>query len=277
MEIVVTDEMMARWLPDAQAVVRMLMKQVAERKAEVAELKARRNRPSSNSSLPPSATHSHAKPSKPSLRKAKRGGGQPGHAKHERALIPVEECQEVMACIPDECRKCGRELAGVDPEPRRHQVGEWPEIKPIVTEYQRHRLLCVCGGSTCGELPAGVPTGQARPRLIAFSGLLMACFRQSKRRAAQLLSTILNQPASAAWMVLLPNRCVDAVEPADDELAAKLPDQAVWSIDESPTKEGTANGWVWTISWLPRSRFSPAAPAAPARCSSSCSAKRTSA
>jgi len=33
--------------------------------------------------------------------------------------------------------------------------------------------VCICGCSTCGELPAGVPSGQAGPRLIAFSGLLM--------------------------------------------------------------------------------------------------------
>ena len=88
MEIVVTDEMMASWPPDAQAVVRLLLKQVAELKAEVTELKFRLNQNSSNSSLPPSAMHPHAKPS---IRKAKRRGGQPGHAKHERALIPVEE------------------------------------------------------------------------------------------------------------------------------------------------------------------------------------------
>jgi transposase len=96
-------------------------------------------------------------------------------------------------------------------------------------------------------LPAGVPTGQAGPRLIAFSGLLMACFRQSKRRAAHFLSTVLNQPASAAWMVLLQNRCAEAVKPAYDELAAQLPEQAALNIDESPTKEGPAKAWVWTV------------------------------
>ena len=63
------------------------------------------------------------------------------------------------------------------PQPLRHQVWELPEIQPIVTEYQRHRLICTCGNSTCGELPQGVPTGQAGPRLIAFVALLMACFR----------------------------------------------------------------------------------------------------
>jgi transposase len=131
--------------------------------------------------------------------------------------------------------------------PLRHQVWELPDIQPVVTEYQRHRLVCACGNSTCADVPPGVPTGQAGPRLVAFSGLLMACFRQSKRRAAQFLGTILNQPASAGWMVLLQNRAAEAVQPAYDELAAKVPEQAVLNIDESPTKEGASKAWVWTI------------------------------
>jgi transposase len=254
MGIVVTDEMMASWPPDAQAVVRLLLEQnarlearVAELEAQVADLTARLNKDSTNSSLPPSATHPHAKPITPKPKSKRRRGGQPGHDKHERALIPVEDCQAVVPCIPSECRKCGRTLHGIDPEPLRHQVWELPEIQPVVTEYQRHRLLCDCGCSTCGELPTGVPTGQAGPRLVAFSGLLMACFRQSKRRAAQFLGTILNQPASAAWMVLLQNRCADAVQPAYDDLAARLPGQLVLHIDESPTKEGPVKAWVWTF------------------------------
>ena len=75
----------------------------------------------------------------------------------------------------------------------------------------------------------------------------MACFRQSKRRAAQFLSMILNQPASAGWMVLLQNRAAAAVKPAYDELAEQLATQAVRHIDESPTKEGPAKAWVWTF------------------------------
>ncbi len=75
----------------------------------------------------------------------------------------------------------------------------------------------------------------------------MACFRQSKRRAAQFMGMILNQPASAAWMVLLQNRAAAAVQPAYDELAGQLATQAVLHIDESPTKEGPAKAWVWTF------------------------------
>ena len=153
----------------------------------------------------------------------------------------------VISCVPTECRRCGQSLSGTDQEPLRHQVWELPEIKPHVTEYQQHRLVCTCGCSTCGELPQGVPTGQAGPRLIAFVGLLMACFRQSKRRTAQFLSLILNQPASPGWIVSLQNRGAEAVLPAYDELAEQLPQQPVLHIDESPTKEGQSKSWIWTF------------------------------
>ncbi len=238
---------MASWPPEAKAVVRLLLKQVAELEAEVADLKSRLNKNAQNSSVPPSATHPHAKPKGDPPRSGRKRGGQPGHPKAERAVIPVGQCQDVVTCVPTACRKCGRELSGVDPDPWRHQVWELPEIQPTVTEYQQHTLACRCGCTTRGVLPPGVPTGQAGPRLIAFAGLLMACFRQSKRRAAQFLSTILNQPASASWMVLLQNRCADAVRPTYDDLAAQLPTQAILNIDESPTKEGPAKAWVWTV------------------------------
>lgn len=215
--------------------------------ARVAELEAKLGKNSTNSSKPPSTAHPHGKPPRSKTKSRRQRGGQPGHPKHERALIPSAQCADVIPCVPTECRRCGRLLKGTDPEPIRHQVWELPDIQPIVREYQQHRLLCPCGCSTCGELPEGVPTGQAGPRLIAFAALLMACFRQSKRRAAQFLSIILNQPASAGWMVLLQNRAAEAVRPAYDELGQQLPPQPVLLVDESPTKEGPNKSWVWTF------------------------------
>jgi hypothetical protein len=60
------------------------------------------------------------------------------------------------------------------------------------------------------SMPVGVPAGQAGPRLVAFSGMLMACFRQSKRRAAQFMSMIFNQPVSAGWLVKMQNQVAAA-------------------------------------------------------------------
>src|ERR1022692_463227 len=141
--------------------------------ARVAELEAKLKKNPTNTSKPPSSTHPHDKASSDKAKSKRKRGGQPGHAKHERDLIPPEQCQEVVPCLPTECRRCGKELQGSDAEPLRHQVWELPEIKPIVTEYQQHRLTCSCGCTTCGQLPKGVPNGQAGPRLVAFAALLM--------------------------------------------------------------------------------------------------------
>lgn len=237
--------------PAAQAAILALVQQYESRlqalQDQVNELQQRLNQNSTNSSRPPSSEHPHAKPSRHTTKSPRRSGGQLGHAKHQRPLLPTEQCQQVISCVPATCRRCASPLTGSDPQPLRHQVWELPEIKPSVTEYQRHRLTCRCGTVTCGALPAGVPTGQAGPRLIAFSGLLMSCFRQSKRRAALFLSMILNQPACPGWMVSLQKLAAEASQPAYDELVRQLSQQAVLFIDESPTKEGKAKSWIWTF------------------------------
>ena len=241
MSLEITEDLIARQPPEAQAIIRLLL-------AKIAELESRLNKTPQNSSLPPSTQHPHAKPQPSKAKSKKRRGGQPGHAKHERTLLPTEECNDVQSLKPEACRRCGTRLSGTDPEPLLHQVWELPEIKPLVTEYQLHRLECAkCGESTCAELPPGVPAGQAGPRLVAFVALLMAYFRQSKRRTALFLETILGQPCSPAWTVKLQKQATDALRSAHEELMAALPEQSQLGIDESPTKEGTQKAWLWTF------------------------------
>jgi transposase len=243
-----TPEEFACLPPDArvllQRVVEHYERQIAELKAELARLK----KTPQNSSLPPSSQHPHAKPAPPKPKSKRKRGGQPGHAKHERPLVPTDECDEVQTVKPTECRRCGEKLDGNDPEPWRHQVWELPQIVPVITEYQRHRLTCPgCGQTTCAVLPPGVPASQAGPRLVALVAMLMGCFRQSKRRVAMFLEQVLGQPCSPGWVVKLQNQATAALRPAYDELAAQLPRQPQLGIDESPTKQGPAKAWLWTF------------------------------
>jgi transposase len=223
--------------------------QLVELKRELEQAKSGKLTPK-NSSIPPSTQHPHAKP-EPKHKKTpsgtrKKQGGQPGHPRAARPLIPTSECTLVKVLRPDTCRKCDQPLMGLDPEPLRHQIFELPVIQPIVTEYQRHRLTCEgCGTQTCAPLPTDVPTGQCGPRLAAFTGLLMGHFRQSKRRAASFLGDLLNIPCSASWTVKIQNLVSQALAEPYQELQAELPKQAQLFVDESPTKQKTKKAWLW--------------------------------
>jgi transposase len=270
----VTEEVIARQSPEAQAIIRSLLGVIEQQQQRITELERRnaelearvaewerRNakleeevrrlrggKSSRNSSLPPSQEHPHHKTTPPRPKSTKKRGGQPGHPKFQRELIPVEQCQEVIVCKPVTCRGCGHQLRGSDPQPLRHQVAEFPDIKLDVIEYQRHRLTCSdCGTSTCGLLPEGVPESTAGPRLTAFATLLMGCFRQSKSRVTLFLETFLNFPCSPGWIVKLQQQATKALRPAYDELAKALPTQTHLGADESPTKEAQNAAWTWTF------------------------------
>jgi transposase len=131
-------------------------------------------------------------------------------------LIPSEQCDKVIPLKPTECRRCGERLSGSDAEPCRHPVWDLPVIKPIVTEYQRHRLTCDGETTTCARLPPGAPSLQAGPQLIALVCLLMGCFRQSKPRVALFLERMLNPPCSTGWVVKLQNQSTAALRPSYD-------------------------------------------------------------
>ena len=119
-------------------------------------------------------------------------GGQPGHAFHQRALVPIEKVDTVVTCKPDQCRRCGGHLTGSDSEPIRQQVVELPPVRPQLTEYQLHRLRCPgCGITTCGELPAGILPTCYGPRLASVVALCTGAYRMSKRMAASFCREVL--------------------------------------------------------------------------------------
>lgn len=241
-------ELWNRIPPEAQVIFLEMADTIKRLERRVEELERRLGMNSSNSSLPPSSQHPHAKPAPPKPKSKRKRGGQPGHEKFERALVPAERVTETIVLKPCMCRRCGERLRGSDGDPLRHQVWELPEIQPIITEYQQHRLVCGgCGTTTCAELPVGVPAGQSGPRFVAFVALLMAHFRQSKRRVSLFCETVLHTPCSTGLVVKLQNKATEALRPAYDQLAEKLLEQDVLGADESPTKEAQRKAWLWTF------------------------------
>src|SRR5262249_626100 len=99
MSLEITEELIARQTPEAQAIIRALL-------AKIQELQEQLNQPPRNPSSPPSTEPPHAKPPRPKSQAARRPGGQPGHPRQERPLLPTEQCDDVLPLKPATCRRC---------------------------------------------------------------------------------------------------------------------------------------------------------------------------
>jgi transposase len=161
-------------LDEAMALLAMVWEEVVRLRARVQELEARLGQNSTNSSRPPSADPPDAPPRAPPPPTGRQRGGQPGHPPHQRAVLPPEEVDEIVAHWPTHCRQCaGPLLLQPAGEPVRHQVTELPPVRAVVTEHQLQQVRCTaCGTTTGAVLPADVPQGAFGPRLQATVAVL---------------------------------------------------------------------------------------------------------
>lgn len=230
--------------PAAQAALLVALRSL---EARLAALEARLGQDSTNSSKPPSSDPPYAKRRPPVPASKKRRGGQPGHARRTRPLVPVERLSGSVECKPPACRACGHQLAGSDPEPVRHQVAEIPEVRADVIEYRLHRLDCPgCGASNRGKLPAGVPSGLFGPRLQATIALLGGAYRLSKRRIAAMLKDLLGLSTSSGAICKAERACSGALATPVDAVYDLIRSAPAAGVDETGWKQGGKRAWLWT-------------------------------
>jgi transposase len=236
--------------PEAQAALLALLDSLNERITELeqrlGDLEARLKLNSTNSSKPPSSDPIGLKRKPPTPPSRRERGGQPGHPKAFRALVPPEKLHSSRDCKPVSCRCCGRALHGADPDPLIHQVAELPEIEPIVDEYRLHRLTCPgCGTSTCATLPEGVPTGGYGPYLQAVLATLAGAYRLSKRQIQQLASDLFGLSISTGMISKLERQSAQALEAPYNQLAAAVHTAEVIHADETSWREDRGKAWLW--------------------------------
>jgi transposase len=238
-------------IAEMEALLKAALARITELESKVAELTARLNVNSTNSSKPPSSdppgVQRQAKP--PTGRKP---GGQPGHKRTMRKLVPVEQVDHVHELRPSTCPRCARRLRGDDPDPLRHQLTELPVVKPFVTEYRLHALTCECGAVTRARLPAGVPRGAFGPVLMSMVALCTIRFRQSKRLAQELLSSLLNVDISLGAISKIEQQTSEALAAPVEEGREHVRQQAVANADETGWYEGKSSGrkqraWLWVV------------------------------
>jgi transposase len=230
------------------AVIDGLENRLAEAERQIKELQVRLDQNSTNSSKPPSTDPIGVKRKPPTPPSKQRRGGQKGHPRRIRALVPPDRVASVTDCKPTECRRCGHPLSGEDAEPRRHQVAELPPIEPEVHEYRLHRLCCPrCKTLTCGVMPDGVPRTGFGPRLHAALSVLTGAYRLSKRQVVQLCSDLLGLSISIGMVAKLERITADVLEHPVAELAEAVKTADAVNIDETGWRENGRKAWLWVV------------------------------
>lgn len=236
--------------PELQAAILALVQNYQEQLAtldcRLRDLEARLKLNSTNSHKPPSSDFPGAKRKPPAPPTGKKRGGQPGHRKAQRQLVPPEKVRETFVCKPTQCRRCGHGLLGDDPTPLIHQVAEIPKVEPFVDEYRLHRLACPgCGETTCGILPVGVPSGGFGPYLQAVLTVFAGAYRLSKRQIQQLSADLFGLAISTGMISKLERRSAEVLEAPYNELAVSVHGADAANIDETSWREDRKKAWLW--------------------------------
>jgi len=232
---------------EQQAIIETQRQTLAAQERRISELEAKLGQFSGNSSRPPSSDPPGTPPAAPPKRRAgRRRGGQPGHDKHTRPLLPPEQVTRTHVVKPSACRRCFKPLAGEDPSPQRHQVIETPKAEATVDEYQLHSLTCEgCGTSTSATLPDGVPTGQFGPRLQATVAVCTGAYKLSKRDTEELVEDFFGVPISLGSVANLEQATSEALAAPVEEVAKAIREAPVVHADETGWYERSKRAWLW--------------------------------
>jgi transposase len=246
-------------LEEAHALVRLLWTELVAVRAEltglqarVQELEARLGQNSSNSSRPPSTDAPSAPKRPPAPPTGRRRGAQPGPPAHQRALVPADEVDVVVAHWPRKCRRgqaaLAPERAPVVGEPVRHQVTELPPVRAQVTEHRLYHLRGPdCGTTTGAALPPDVPPGAFGPRLHATVAVLSGRYRLSRREVAAICTDVLGAPLAVGSVAGLCQATAEALTAPVAELAATVQQAAAAHADETSWRQAGQRCWLWGV------------------------------
>ncbi len=236
----------------------------ADLRQQVADLQARLNANSRNSSKPPSSDGPEVPPrprKKPSGRKR---GGQPGHKGTTRPLPTREEADEETHCIPAQCERCGAPLEGRDPDPEGRPITEIPKPTIRIIWYWLHTLRCPrCGHATQARAPGSVGQSPFGVEVHALCAVLVGRFRLSKQLVQELLGTLYGLSVSTGTVCAVERRVSAALADPVEEARAYLRRQDVVHADETGWKRLKRKAWLWVAAtekvasyWIDRRRSS---------------------
>lgn len=160
-------------------------------------------------------------------------------------MLPPDQVDAIVDHKPSHCGACDRRLGGTDPEPRRRQVFELPELKAQVTEHRFHSLSCDCGAVTHAPTPPELQHGDCGPRMSAFVAGLSGRYRVSKRNIQSLLGDVFGITVSLGLVPKIEARVSAAIAPLYDQVQQRVRVSAFVNMDETPWVECRDSAWLW--------------------------------
>lgn len=240
---------------EKDALILMLQGQIKALQEAVAQLQARLNMSSRNSSKPPSSDGLN-KPAPKSLRAAgqRPSGGQEGHCGNTLSQT-AEPDTIVVHDVPDQCEACQRKLRfGFVAETR--QVWDLPVVKREVIEHRAMQAICRCGRVHTGQFPVGVNAPvQYGPRAQAAMVHLSQNHAVSLQRTATLMADFFELPVSQATVVKANQTGAKILQPTVQEIGQACVTSAVLHADETGLRVAKTLHWLHvlatdTLTWI---------------------------
>jgi transposase len=238
---------------ELEALVAAQAQQIAELEALVAELRARLDQNSRNSSKPPSSD-GYAKPTADkdrSLRRrsGRKPGGQPGHQGHR--LERREDPDRMVLHPVERCECCGRDISDREiVESQCRQLFDLPELPALeCVEHWIQKRRCECGHLTSSSFPEGVtaPTCYG-PRVRALGIYLVSYQHLPYERAAEILSEWARAPISVGTLQAFVAQGAGGLEEFLEEIRSQLADADVAHFDETGGRINGRLGWIHSAS-----------------------------
>jgi transposase len=204
---------------------------------------------SSTSSKPPSSDIvKPPKPQPPAGQDKRNRGGQPGHPKHDRLLLPPELLSTPPHnYVPELCPDCGLGLRPAGDEVRVVQQIEISEVPILTEEHRSHPGWCPhCCRVHYARLPAVVEGGGlVGPRLTTLIAYLKGACHASFSTVRKFLRDVLHLPSSRGQLAKIIGKVSAALAGPYQELLADLPLRTLLNVDETGHKHNRERWWTW--------------------------------
>lgn len=221
----------------------------AKQAMRIAELEARLNKNSSNSSKPPSGDGYGKKPPKNSREKSgKSTGGQLGHV--GKTLGKVQNSDEIVEFKIQENCDCGCSLERIESTKKTRQVFDIPKPQICVTEYVTHNKICPeCGKTYKTEFPDGVtqPTqyGENMQTLMSYFPLHQLI---PLGRTVEAIRDITGQSVSEGTLANVSRALYEKLEGAVENIKKQIIDADVVHFDETGMRSEGKTKWMHVAS-----------------------------